>query len=380
MRVLQLGPYPPPAGGVQTHLVAVQEFLHERGIPCAAMNLTRFRRRTSETVLYPRNTFEVVWQLLHRRDDVLHLHLGGDLTLRTVTLGLLCCSFPWAKTVLTFHSGGYPKSRKGQACRRHGYYAFVFRRFDKIIGVNEEIVDFFLRLGVRPERVELIPAGGSLPRGKLVEGDRSEGPPAEPEGRSEVLWRFFEQHDPVLLTVGLLEPEYDIALQIDVLSQVLDEFPRAGLAIIGAGSLENELKRFIASREYAEHILLCGDVPHRDTLRAIASCRVLLRTTWYDGDALSVREALHFGTPVVATDNGMRPPNVHLIPHSNPERLLGAIKKLLVDPQERVRREWDVEGSLAEILAIYEAISRHRRGREERERRGESGMPSLPSS
>src|SRR5438105_8526009 len=39
------------------------------------------------------------------------------------------------------------------------------------------------------------------------------------------------------------------------------------------------------------------------SLRAIADADVLLRTTLYDGDAISVREALYLGTPVVATDN-----------------------------------------------------------------------------
>jgi glycosyltransferase involved in cell wall biosynthesis len=51
----------------------------------------------------------------------------------------------------------------------------------------------------------------------------------------------------------------------------------------------------------------------------------MLRTTWYDGDALSVREALHFGLPVIATDNGMRPEGVRLIPPRDENALLAAI-------------------------------------------------------
>ena len=63
--------------------------------------------------------------------------------------------------------------------------------------------------------------------------------------------------------------------------------------------------------------------------RSIAGARALLRTTLYYGDAISVREALWLGTPVIATDNGMRPEGVCLIPPGDPEGLLRAIGQCL---------------------------------------------------
>src|SRR5262249_2580140 len=88
----------------------------------------------------------------------------------------------------------------------------------------------------------------------------------------------------------------------------------------------------IQSKSYAEHILLCGDVPHAVTLRAIAESDLFLRTTLYDGDSISVREALLIGTPVIATDNGMRPGGVHLIPCGAPDALRRTIEKVLTQP------------------------------------------------
>ena len=51
---------------------------------------------------------------------------------------------------------------------------------------------------------------------------------------------------------------------------------------------------------------MCGDLPHAATLQAIARSDLMLRTTSYDGDAISVREALHLGTPVVAINSMSR--------------------------------------------------------------------------
>ena len=60
------------------------------------------------------------------------------------------------------------------------------------------------------------------------------------------------------------------------------------------------------------------------------SADLMLRTTWYDGDAISVREALHFGVPVIASDNGMRPKGTHLIPARDLEALVAVAEKILI--------------------------------------------------
>ena len=44
MTVLQIGPYPPPHGGVQTNLVAIRDYLRAHGHSAPVINLTRFRR------------------------------------------------------------------------------------------------------------------------------------------------------------------------------------------------------------------------------------------------------------------------------------------------------------------------------------------------
>jgi len=125
---------------------------------------------------------------------------------------------------------------------------------------------------------------------------------------------FYATHNPVLLSVGLLEPEYNLPLQIAALGKIREMHPGAGLVMIGSGSLKTTLRAQIAALPWAEHMLLPGDVPHAATLPAIEKCSVMLRTTLYDGDSISVREALSIGTPVIATDNGMRPSGCHLIP------------------------------------------------------------------
>ena len=237
-------------------------------------------------------------------------------------LTLLCTLLPRRSVLVTFHSGGYPSSPAGRRARYWSFAGFVFRRLDGLIGVNPEQMRFFERLGTAAARTRLIPPY-SVPRIKS-------GGPLLP-----VLERFFADYSPCLLSVGLLEPEYDLPLQVLALGKVREKFPGAGLILIGSGTLENRIASLVRSTEYAAHILVAGDVPHEMTLRTMAACDVVLRTTWYDGDSISVREALHLGVPVVATDTGMRPPGVRLTPIADLDALVCAVNSCLETRAER---------------------------------------------
>ncbi len=318
MRVLLLGPYPPPHGGVQTNLVAIRELLLARGHRCCVINLHRHRSGRGECVYHPATAPGVLMLLLRLRYDIVHLHLGGDVSSRLLALSAVCASIPWAKSVLTFHSGGYASSPAGRSANPRTLKAAVFRRLDRVVAVNPEIVRLFRRLGVPASNVRLIPPHTLPPRPEAAL------PPAIEE--------FFRAHSPVFVTVGLLEPEYDLSLQIDAMPEFRRRFPRAGLLIIGDGSLAAQLRTRIEKHPEGEHILLAGDVPHAATLRAISEAGVFLRTTLYDGDSVSVREALHLGTPVVATDNRMRPPGPVLIPARDRAALVEAVQKCVSAP------------------------------------------------
>jgi glycogen(starch) synthase len=350
MKVLLLGPYPPPHGGVQSNLVAIRNFLRKQNVPCSVINITRHRKPGADDVYYPANAAELA-RLLFRLDyDVVHLHVGGMLTNRLVSLALLCTIMRGSKSVMTFHSGGFPSSSAGKATHRNSFVGFVFRRFNALIGVNSEIVNFFLHLGALPQRVRLILPHSFVPQDSVPEPDKAAPNLPEP------LAKFFAMHNPVLISVGLLEPEYDLPLQIEALGEVRKNFPSAGLLLIGSGILEDDLRARIKQQPWAEHILLTGDVPHAVTMLAIAQSRIMLRTTLYDGDAVSVRESLYFGTPVIASDNGMRPAGVRLIPKSDLSALTTAIERELPQPKPPRQNLACDESNLAAVMNLYREL------------------------
>lgn len=344
MHIVLLGPYPPPHGGVQTHIVALREYLTARGDSCSVVNITRHRTATEPGVHHPTSALGLLAVLRSLRPDVVHLHVGGALPGRVLALALACTQLA-PRSVFTFHSGGYPSSPEGRSASPNSLRGWILRRFDHVIAVNQEVGALFQRYGVQPERMSVIEphSVGALPA-------------LRPEDERPAIDAFVRDHAPLLLSVGLLEPEYDVPTQIRALEALRRTNPGAGLLLIGAGSLEAELRELIAASPAREHILLTGDVPHRRTLRAIAFCSALLRTTLYDGDAISVREALALGTPVIATDNGMRPAGVHLVPLGSEAALQAMIVRALAAPRAAVTDASQISReNLARAAATYAA-------------------------
>jgi glycosyltransferase involved in cell wall biosynthesis len=342
MRVLQLGPFPPPNGGVQTNLKAIHDLLNQRGDEGCVIAITHSSQAENvPNVFKPRSAIKLLWLLLTLNFDVVHLHVGGDLTLRLVGLMLICGLLPGSKSVLTFHSGGYA-SKVSDTASPNSLRGFAFRAFDHVIGVNQQMMVMFRRYGVKERNAQLI-----LPFVLREPSPESKIP--------DSIERFIGAHRPLLLTVGLLEKEYRLRDQIECLESLLKRFPRIGLMILGSGSLESKLRDLIASKDYAERVFLAGDVDHDVTLQIIRRADVLLRPTDFDGDAVAVREALFLQTPVIASDNGMRPQGVHLISAPVQLRLLSEKISEVLAIKREPRRVDNVEGmkNIEAVIEVY---------------------------
>lgn len=344
MNILQLGPYPPPEGGINRNMLAIREELWEAGHKCSIIATSKSSKITNEPDVYhPRTPVELIKLLFKVKYDILHLHIGGDLTPRVMSLILACGIIGKGKSVLTIHSGGFAVSDEAKKAKPFSAKGIIFRNYERIICVNSLLVDVFKRFGLAENKVRLIyPFFHKSPDPNIA--------------ISESLQEFAKKHSPFLLTVGLLEDTYDLFMQIDAMEKVLEHFTDAGLMIIGSGSLEMKLKEAIASKSYAKNIYLANDVEHPITLHLINDCDILLRTTKFDGDAISIREALHLDTPIIATDNGMRPEGLFLIPKENKEKLVEAIIEVGSREKTVKAQKTDDRKNIEDVLRVYQQI------------------------
>ena len=343
--VLQLGPYPPPEGGVSRNMLAIREGLLDRGDTCSIIATSRSNSvRPERDVHHPDGPAEILKLLWSINYDVLHLHVGGELNNRVLALATAASLFAGKRSVLTVHSGAFPLTVEAKNASRWSKHGFVFRRFGSIIAVNDALEDVYRRFGIEEERIyKILPFALTLP-------DESVSIPSD-------LAEFYAAHSPVLLSVGGLAKDYDPLFQVEAMERIVKVYPNAGLILAGDGSMRSEVDQAILNSRCKDSVLSAGNIEHPVTLHLIQQADILLRTTLFDGDAISIREALFLGTPVIATDNGMRPEGTHLIKIGDSEGLVSMIGKVLDSQHRNSTSSTGPIDNTSSVLALYDRLS-----------------------
>lgn len=340
MHVVQLGPVPPPEGGVSRNIIAIRDELIQQGHRCTLIATTS-GGSNEEGIFRPRTPAALIKLLATLDFDILHLHIGGDVNRRVLGLALAASQFARGRSILTLHSGAFPLSETAKNAKRLSLAGTVFRSFSRLVAVNDAIADVFHRFGVAAERIEIIvPFSPQFPDPSV--------------SVSSELADFVSAASPFLLSVGGLEPDYDPLFQIESMTTILKRHHDARLMIVGDGSLRAEADATIAELGLRGRIMLAGNVPHEQVLHLIDKADVMLRTTLFDGDAISVREALHLRTPVIATDNGMRPEGVHLLSERTANELANIVNVAL--KASSVASDF-IDDGIAGVVAIYKRLA-----------------------
>ncbi|KXK04168.1 MAG: group 1 glycosyl transferase [Acidobacteria bacterium OLB17] len=342
-RVLQLGPIPPPEGGVSRHIAALKDTLESLGHRVTLVATTRNRLADRDDAnVYPRTPFELVSTLRKSDADIFHLHVGGDINFRVLALAFAVAT-TGTRSVMTMHSGGFPAAIASGGRFRKKITTYVLGKFDRVLAVSEGISDALRGLGLPTDQVKMIPPYAL----------RKPNPSIRPEG---ALADFVATHTPLLVAVGGLEPEYTPLEQIAAVTELLAEFPDLGLVIVGTGSLMADAETAVANAGLAENVLLAGALEHELSLHLLANADVSLRTTHFDGDAISVRESLFLGTPVVATRAGSRPDGVHFIDECSPAAIVRGIREVLSLPKMPKGSSPDDLSQIEHIVSLYEEL------------------------
>lgn len=356
MKILLLGPYPPPHGGVSVHVAEARKRLEAAGVPCRVANIDPRAPASGDYIgiRTARELATVLWR--HARGGwTLHLHTNGHN--RKSWLIALACGLAGRLgpgCALTLHSGMMPAYLAGGNFRRRALARSAARLYDAVVPVNEEIRAALAGLGVAPGRLRVIPAF-LAPDGSQL---------ALPAALEERLSRF----RPLLAATLFFRPEYGFEVLVSAVALLRRRWPGLGCAVMGSGEQEAQAEALVEKEGLADSLMLLGDLPHATCLAVMRRAALFVRPTIKDGDATSVREALALGTPVVASNVGARPAGVLLFEAGNPRRLAEAIEAVLAraagDGSARVPAANGPrsEDAFPDFLEIYARILRSAAG------------------
>lgn len=346
-RVLLAGFYPPPYAGEPIHVKQLGQFLRAHGLQVDILNLNR-HAPPSPDYQSASGRSSIVRSLfgLPDRSSILHLHTNGHNWKSWLMIGVaaLAARLKGVKTILTIHSGLFPGYVRTLGSGRRRLSRWILESFGHVIAVNREIAEAMQSLGIRGARLSVIPAYLGVPQ----------APPLDPADRAVV-----NGARPLLVAVGGgdRDPELGLPTVIEALPDLARAFPELRTFFIG-WQVGPKTQPLIDARDLAKHAVCIGEVSHERCLGLLQAADVVVRSTFTDGDAITVREALDLGIPVVASDTGFRPAGVTLFKKGDSRDLRAKLEQVLGSTPPHLERGADSAQAGRELWRIYSGLLR----------------------
>lgn len=349
IKILLIGPYPPPYGGMATQIYEWQRYLAQlQSYDCAILNIGESRKAKLPGCIPARGYWDFLRTLYKfaTRGYIIHLVTNGH-NFKSWLSALICAIAGYLngrKTIIVFGSGNLPDYVRQMSGRKRLVVHAAVRAAGIIICRNQSMLQALEEFGEK-SRIEVMPGFTGL-------CGRQFGP------LPRTVEEFCQTHEPLLGATVNLSPEYGVSLALQATEKLQKLYPKLGLILIGIG--QEAEKHLPELRSVQPHVMLAGQLSPDVTLSVMKRLSVFLRPTYFDGDSLSVREALALGIPVVASDTGFRPNGVKLFKVGDCSGLHDQLLLALEGPGSSTKQNpWPPaeEGNARRMLDLYLKLS-----------------------
>ncbi len=239
----------------------------------------------------------------------------------------------------------------------------ALKRADRIICVSPVMKEEIVRLGTKPDKVEITLIGVNTKE-------------FSPKRKEEVIRQKLGIPDsvPVVISTRSLDPFYKVETLVKAIPLVLGEVPEARFIIAGEGGQRGYLERLASSLDITDSVEFLGWIPGNEFPKYLASSDVYVSTSPSDGTSASLLEAMACGLAPVITNIPANQPwvedgeNGFLFPAGDHKMLASKITTLLKDNKLRsnfgeisggiVKERAEYEKEMARVEEIYRQVVR----------------------
>lgn len=316
--------YPPPYGGVSVEVQRLMPLLDKRGVRYVIYNAGS---RSGDGVgVVPVSGWRGTWlvrYMLTGKEPAIYLMSGR---LAAWVLGAMTARLRRKRILVQLRNAALP-DWIARSWWRRALAGFALRRMNRVVCVSRRLVDAARSVGVHPGRIHWSPA--FLP------------PELAPEDRANVaaeVWAFAESHRPLIAANGkvawyLGQDLYGLDMLVDLSARLKGDHPRLGIVVCFWDHKPDDepylksLRRMADERGVADRILF--NTRSGAFVPVLQASDLLVRPTNTDGDAVSVREGLYLGKPVVASDAVERPVGVRVFRSRDAADLEAKVREVL---------------------------------------------------
>lgn len=349
MKIALLGPYPPPYGGTSVHMQRLKERLEKEDAACVVYDYSGVPKKAPGIVTVRNKAIWFLAQLFHSPADIIYCR--GYSPLALISLSLLA-AVKRKKVIMA--PGGFLFGDKPTGIWHK--LAFLLAAKTGVYFVAESLKSkgIILSLGIKPENVseEVIP--GFIP--PYVKEEEIAQIPQE-------VWDFIGSHSPIVTANAFRisfynsQDLYGIDLCIDLCANLKAYYPeiRFVFCLPDIGDYDYFYKMKERSRDkgvQGNFLFVTQPCPYYPILR---KSDVFVRPTNTDGDANSLREALYFKVPSVASDAVARPEGTILFKNRDVDDFALKVKHILNNYQSCKEKLETLrfEDNFEKILRVY---------------------------
>ncbi len=199
---------------------------------------------------------------------------------------------------------------------RHFAFAVLFRLPVRIYCNSEPVKSALLTTGIGPGRVVPIPHFST----HYVQ--------FEPVALPAPIEEFCRRHEGVFFVYLCFRREYMLEFLASVMKRFRASFPKIGFLLVGTSSRElPPLTESLRRQQLEDAVWATGSVPHDLFLTLMQRSLAYIRPPLTDGVCASVMEGLALKVPVLASNNGTRPPGVETWDEGDADQLLELMTK-----------------------------------------------------
>jgi len=305
MKINIIGPFPPPYGGISVHVKRMMLFLSNNNVEVNIYNESKDCINSSKNILQIGNYRKFIFKLPFLKCDIIHFHSIN----RNIRILMGFFKIFNKKLVLTIHG----ESLHDQLHQSNWIYRrlllFSIKKINKIVCVNLNTINELIDLGVNNKNLSYIPAFISP-----IESEQ------DFNNIPQSVRDFIEDSKFLISANGWVrfynnEDLYGLDMLIELVRKLKDRGYNVSLLIGLLGTeLENHneksyyegLKNKINEYNIQNYIMIF-EVKDTEFYPILKKSKLFLRPTNTDGDAVSIREALYYKIPTIASDVVKRP-------------------------------------------------------------------------
>lgn len=348
--IVQVGACPPPYGGVSIYVKRMKDYLDSKCIDNQVWDISRIKKK-DKNIIKIKFPFVPFFYLVKKDINVIHYNISG--TLGKNYIGFFNrFFFKKRKKVLTIHGmarGLFTKNRK--------LITSSLNSFDAIICVKKNDKEYLLQQGISSDIYE-IPA--FIPP-TIQENDIKK--------IDQKVWEFIDNHKPIIsanasrIVFYNSQDLYGIDMCIDLCANLKKDYPGIGFVFCLPESKDHKyyegLKEIITEKGIQDNFLFyikpCQFYP------IVMKSELFVRPTNRDGDAVSIREALYFKIPTIASDVVPRPEGTILFNTRDAEDFVLKVKNTMNNYKwyKDKLKQINVQNNAEKIVEIYQKLTKH---------------------